>query len=144
MTRPIHATDFADAHHRHWEDAELLHEHGRWANADQLYDYSAECGLKLVMESLGMKVDDMGVPAEGRHRVHVQELWPEFIAFAGARREGARYLGLMPPDARFADWSHHDRYAHRKHFGRTDAGRHREATDEVRRVVELATEDGLG
>lgn len=136
--RPAH---FADAHRRHWEDAELLLEHARWANADQLYGYSAECGLKLVMASLGMAVDDVGVPAERRHRVHVQDLWPEFIAFAGARREGARYVALLPPDARFADWSHHHRYAHRGHFARSDAQRHRDAADEVRRIVDLATED---
>ena len=76
----------------------MLFAHKRWANADQLYGYSAECGLKLVMESIGMVVDDKGVPAERRHRVHVRELWPEFIAFVGARREGARYVALMPPD----------------------------------------------
>ena len=28
--------DFTDAHRRHWEDAELLHDHERWANADQM------------------------------------------------------------------------------------------------------------
>ena len=47
-------TDFADAHRRHWEDAELLHDHGRWANADQLYGFSAECGLKAVMRILDL------------------------------------------------------------------------------------------
>ena len=138
----MHDTDFADAHHRHWEDAELLYAHGRWANADQLYGYSAECGLKLVMESIGMEVDRMGVPVESQHRVHVQDLWPEFIAFAGARR-GARYVALMPPGAPFEDWSHHDRYAHRERVGSSDVARHREAADEVRRMVDLATEDGV-
>ena len=142
MTLPTHGADFADAHRRHWEDAELLFAHARWANADQLYGYSAECGLKLVMESIGMAVDDMGVPAEREHRVHVQALWPQFIAFAGTRREGARYLALLPPDAPFADWSHHGRYAHRAHLGQSDASRHRDAANEVRQIVDLATEDG--
>ena len=142
MTRPMHDAHFADAHRRHWEDAELLFAHGRWGNADQLYGYSSECGLKLVMKSIGMGVDDKGVPTDGHHRVHVQEFWPEFIAFAGARREGARYVALMPSDEPFADWSHHDRYAHRKHFDGNDAARHREAADGVRRVVDLLAEDG--
>ena len=31
MPRPA---DFADAHRRHWTDAELLFERERWANAD--------------------------------------------------------------------------------------------------------------
>ena len=56
----IHPADFVDAHRRHWEDAELLFDHQRWANADQLYGLSAECGLKAVMQILGMPVDDQG------------------------------------------------------------------------------------
>ena len=52
-----HDADFSDAHRRHWEDAELLHAYSRWANADQLYGFSAECGLKAVMQVLGMHVD---------------------------------------------------------------------------------------
>ena len=137
----MHHADFADAHRRHWEDAELLLAHARWANADQLYGYSAECGLKMVMAWLDMPVDSRGVPKEDEHRVHVQELWPEFRAFARAR-EGARYLDLLPPNTPFADWSHHDRYAHRRHVGDEDAKRHREAANEVRSLVDLALEDG--
>ena len=140
----MHDANFTDAHRRHWEDAELLFAHARWANADQLYGYSAECGLKLVMESLGMAVDDTGAPAGRQHRVHVQELWPEFIAFAGSRREGARYLALLPSGEPFKDWSHHDRYAHQMHFDEQHAQRHRQAANEVRRVAELAFEDGGG
>ena len=52
-----HDADFADAHRRHWEDAELLYGHERWANTDQLYGFSAECGLKAVMRSLGMPAE---------------------------------------------------------------------------------------
>ena len=124
--------NFTDAHRRHWEDAELLFANARWANADQLYGYSAECGLKLVMESLGMARPQ---------RMHVQELWPEFIAFAGSRREGARYLALLPSGEPFKDWSHHDRYAHQRHFSRQHTQRHREAANEVRGIAELALED---
>ena len=51
-----HLADFHDAHLRHWQDAELLFRHDRWANADQLYGLSAECGLKAVMRLLEMPV----------------------------------------------------------------------------------------
>ncbi len=101
-------TDFADAHRRHWEDAELLHDHGRWANADQLYGFSAECGLKSVMRILGMDTDEIGRPEAPAHRKHVQFLWPEFISFA-EEKGGARYLGLLPHDGPFQDWSHNNR-----------------------------------
>lgn len=59
MTPP---TDFADAHGRHWGDAELLYAHECLANADQLYGFSAECGLKALMEVLGMRLDPSGRP----------------------------------------------------------------------------------
>ena len=38
--------DFSDAHVRHWRDAELLYAARCWGNADQLYGFSAECGLR--------------------------------------------------------------------------------------------------
>lgn len=80
--------DFADAHRRHWADAEFLFMNERLGNADQFYGFSAECGLKAVMERLGMPVDRTGLPPK-EYRTHVHELWPQFEAFA-ARHEEAR------------------------------------------------------
>ena len=137
-----HDADFTDANRRHWEDAELLHEHSRWANADQLYGFSAECGLKAVMKELGMQVDDIGRPEVLKYRQHVQDLWPEFVSFA-EEKGGARYLGLLPNDRSFADWSHHDRYANRSHFRAVHVEHHREAARKVLAMVAFATEDNL-
>ncbi len=131
-----HSADFTDAHHRHWEDAELLFDGRRWANADQLYGFSAECGLKAVMKCLGMT----GNP-DRQYRKHVHELWPEFKSFAQARN-GARYVNLLPDGEPFADWSHDDRYVHRICIGETAVETHRQAASEVRGMVELATQDG--
>ena len=97
-----HPADFFDAHRRHWEDAEILFGRDRWANADQLYGLSAECGLKAVMKTLGMRVDTAGSPIAPEHRVHVQKLWPIFVTFAGDR-DGARYLSPLPSGRPFAD-----------------------------------------
>ena len=58
----IHSADYTDAHRRHWSDAQLLFRHARWANADQLYGFSAECGLRAVMRALGMPVETTGMP----------------------------------------------------------------------------------
>ncbi len=58
-----HPADFLDAHHRHRADAELLFEHDRWANADRLYGFSAECSLKAVMTTLGMPVGGLAAGA---------------------------------------------------------------------------------
>ena len=134
-----HAADFVDANLRHWADAQLLLDHNRWANADQLYGFSAECGLKAVMMSLGMQVDAHGVP-EPKHQKHVHEIWPIFESFA-AGRSGERYLERLPDGKPFADWSHHDRYAHQQHFNRTGAERHREAARAIRGMVQSMAED---
>ncbi len=39
-------TNYKNAARRHYEDAEILFNRLRWANADQLYGLAAECGLK--------------------------------------------------------------------------------------------------
>ena len=85
MPRP---PDFIDAHHRHWEDAELLFAHDRWANADQLYGFSADCGLKAAMLAMGMVLNAAGKPADKAHWKHVQDLWPVFRTFSVHRNGG--------------------------------------------------------
>ena len=127
-----YSADFPDAHARHWRDAELLFEAGRRANADQLYGFSAECGLKAIMVAEGMPVDREGAPTQSGHRKHIKELWDIFLAFVSGRRSG-RLLRHLPPSNPFADWSHHDRYASSRHFdaaGVVEA--HREAAQSVR------------
>lgn len=136
-----HPADFVDAHRRHWEDAELLFGNARWASADQMYGFSAECGLKAVMKELGMSVDATGTP-ERKHRRHVQDLWPVFRTFARGHG-GERHLHRLPEENPFRDWSHHDRYAHRRHWMEANLGRHRDAARGVRNMVELARQDGL-
>lgn len=137
-----HPADFSDAHSLHWEDAELLYDRERWANADQLYGFSAECGLKAVMLSLGMDVHPAtGMPKEKEHQTHVRKLWSEFTDFV-AGRDGARYLVLLPRDTPFDDWSHHDRYANRSHFAKARVDPHREAARTIRDMVQKLTRDG--
>ena len=137
----IHSADYTDAHRRHWSDAQLLFRHARWANADQLYGFSAECGLKAVMRALGMPVETTGMPKKPEHRKHIQEIWPAFATFVQGRN-GARYLAMLSAPAPFADWSHHNRYANRTHFPEPDVRRHRNAARQVCRVVRRAEKDG--
>ena len=73
-----HPADFVDAHRRHWEDGELLFLNDRWASADQMYGFCAECGLKAIMMRSGMEVDERGGPEEEQYRKHVQDLWSVF------------------------------------------------------------------
>lgn len=128
--------DFVDAHGRHWEDAEALLGLHRRANADQLYGFSAECGLEAVMEALGMNVDaTTGIPSDKAHRTHVQHLWSAFRTFTSSRK-GAIYLSMLPNGSPFADWSHHDRYAHRSYCCERDVRSHRAAARQIRPMVQ--------
>ena len=133
--------DFKDAHRRHWQDAELLFCNGRWANADHLYGFSAECGLKAVMQKLGMKVDSSGTP-ESNFRKHANEVWPIFKAFAYGR-SGYWYLSRLPKGAPFSNWSHHDRYAHQQSIGKDEAEAHRSAAKALVRLVRSAENEGM-
>lgn len=123
--------DFRDAHLRHWQDAELLKQAGRWANADQLYGYSAECGLKAVMVANGMPVDETGSPTERRHKQHIQYLWGTFRSFVFGRPT-ASLLHHLPEQNPFARWSQNDRYAASRHFTAATVRSHREAAQQVR------------
>ena len=134
--------DFPDAHSRHWEDAELLFSHSRWANSDQAYGFSAECGLKAVMQSHGMKVDAYGKPEDHQHAQHIQKLWSACSAFLHGRL-ARRYLLLLPTGAPFADWSQHDRYTHSMHFTASTVGPHRTAARAIRHMVQQLAQDGL-
>ncbi len=138
MTYPAH---YIDSHKRHWEDAKLLFESERLANADQLFGFSAECGLKAVMQALKMPVKDYGKPANAQHRKHVQDLWPIFKSFV-YDRNGERYLRLLPCGEPFADWSHHDRYAHRSHIKKNTVESHCEATKMILLLVQTLLLDG--
>ncbi|MYI73897.1 MAG: hypothetical protein F4057_00715 [Acidobacteria bacterium] len=119
----------------------MLFENQRWANADQMYGFSAECGLKAIMQGLGMQVDEIGKPTEKEHQQHVQDLWPVFRTFV-AGQSGRRYLRLFPADDPFADWSHHDRYAHRDGFSEDAVDAHRSAAEKIRDMVDSSEQDG--
>ena len=134
--------DFVDAHDRHWEDAEMLFVGKCRANADQLYGLSAECGLKAVMQSLGMKLDPKGKPEEKQHQQHVNGLWPIFQDFA-KNRGGARYSQMLPNGEPFVDWSIHERYGHRSQIHEAKINPHREAAREIRQMVSAAVQDGI-
>lgn len=128
--------DFADAHRRHLEDAELLHDGSRWANADHLYGLSAECGLKAVMSI-------HGIPIEGKkYRKHVPDLWSVFEGFARGH-SGKAYLKLLPDGVPFADWSIDGRYANRRDFESGNVMPHRDAARRIRLVVQNAEQDRM-
>ena len=141
MTPP---PDFEDAHRRHWDDAKLLHDKDRLENADQLYGFSAECGLKALMctPTLGMRLDPQTGRPPGEFRKHVHELWPRFKRLA-KDRAGWWMLKRLPQGSPFADWSQDDRYARRGYVGSGSLEQHRTAAFGVRQMVHSARRDGI-
>ncbi len=126
-TRP--PDDYPAAHRRHWRDAETLFEIDRLGNADHLYGFSAECGLKAVMTRWGLM--------EKKYHHHVQILWPTFATLAEGR-DGQRYLRLLPKGTPFGDWSHLDRYATTGYTSEESVQSHRKAARQVRAMVQTA------
>ena len=134
--------DFRDAAERHWEDAGYLLAGKRLANADHLFGLSAECALKAVMRALGMTLRPDGAPADITLRVHINQLWNEFITFAH-RRSGAHYAaqisGIPNP---FANWDVNQRYDHRAGVTPVIAANHQQAAQMAKQVLDNAILNG--
>ena len=134
------STDFLEASERHWNDAELLKSHRRWPNADQLYGFAAECGLKAVMHALGMALRHSGAPRSRHHRVHIDRLWDEFVTFAHG--SGAEELAARLGSNVFVDWHISQRYHATHTIDPSSVDRHRNGTKQVRALVWRARFDG--
>lgn len=131
MTYP---ENFADAHDRHWRDAEFLFQGTRWANADHLYGLSAECGLKKVLQVEGQ-------PIAGPYRTHVDRLWPVFQTFIQGRT-GAGHLSKFSGGTPFNDWRIDQRYVHGGNFNELTVRPHRDAARAIRVMVQHAIQGG--
>ncbi len=132
-------SDFWDTHHRHWEDANLLYDASRWANADHLYGMAAECGLKRLMQAFGMPVDAMGRPSNKDDRRHVTDVWTRYETY----RSGRDQAGYSLPDNPFMDWDVSQRYARRSEFDQARVDAHRQGTRAVRSLLSRAEMEGL-
>lgn len=132
--------DFLDAFHRHWEDAELLSQQSRWANADHLYGLAAECGLKRLMIVFGMPVKSSGDPALTIDRVHADQAWVRYETYRSGHGSAKYTLSGSNP---FNGWHIGQRYANRANFNGTRAQAHREGAVEVRNLIEEAVKDGV-
>lgn len=123
--------DFEDAHLRHWNDAELLLSCKRLSNADQLYGFSAECGLKLALVRLN----------KSPIREHVNILWKEFKKLSHGRRR-SWFLRRLPKGSPFIDWSTNDRYVHSRCTTEEIVKKHRSAAQGIRRMIRKAKLEG--
>ncbi|MBE9404964.1 SAM-dependent methyltransferase [Brachybacterium sp. Marseille-Q2903] len=133
------ATDFAGAHDRHLSDAEHLENSARLSNADHLYGFAAECGLKALMTKFGMPVDPAGDPLRP-NRVHIDSLWTRYSVYASGPSASAYQLDATN---HFDDWRAADRYAEDGHVTATSLERHRNGAAQVDALVRQARVEGL-
>lgn len=135
-------TDFHDAHARHWDDAERLYGVGRWANADHLYGFAAECGLKRLMLAFGMPYDTTkDMPADRADATHVDGLWTRYESYRSGHASGTDY-GL-PAAGPFSDWKASQRYVHQSGFNQALVDSHRAGAEEVNKLIRKAELAGL-
>ncbi|ATG89750.1 hypothetical protein [Methylomonas koyamae] len=133
--------DFLDAHQRHWDDAERLYAAKRWANADHLYGFSAECGLKALSEKL--KENKL----ERKEFFHIMEskkpsnAWDIFETYRSGHRLGSKFV--MPPSNPFTNWDVSQRYANQINFDQALVEPHRAGAETILKFIAIADKEGL-
>ncbi|AZV28076.1 SAM-dependent methyltransferase [Pseudomonas syringae] len=133
--------DFLDAHQRHMVDAESLFLASRLGNADQLYGFAAECGLKKLMHHFGMVIMQNGMPQERDDRVHADGVWDRYDTYRASSVNGANYA--LPSLNPFLDWEASQRYANSGDVLLQSVEAHKQAAETVAALVRKALLEGL-
>lgn len=133
--------DFLDAHHRHMIDAETLFQASRLANADQLFGFAVECGLKQLMVGFGMLVDAKGSPTKDKDWVHADKVWKRYETYRSSGGGGANYV--LPNPNPYLDWRASQRYARSSDVLLPRVETHRTAAETVAALVRKAVLEGL-
>lgn len=133
-------TDFTNAFTRHFNDAQLLLEKQRFANASQLYGLAAECGLKALMIKFGMPLRGES-PQKQQDRVHADGVWQRYQSYQGGSLLGATYV--LTTSNPFSAWSIHQRYWKNSCVTEQDAQSHQQGAKDVETLVKKAQLAGL-
>ncbi|MDN5655683.1 MAG: hypothetical protein L0G46_11455 [Kocuria sp.] len=134
------AIDFANAHDRHQRDASYLEQTGHPSNADHLYGFAAECGLKALMTLFGMPVKTSGDPEDSADWKHINHLWHRYSMYTSAPYSA---IYQLDDENSFNDWLASDRYAADTHVTPPRLTRHRGGAERVHALVERARMEGL-
>jgi len=133
--------DFLDAHRRHWTDAEQLLQQQRWANADHLYGFSAECGLKRLMLLFDMPYDnECDKPVRRGDQKHADAIWTRFETYRNGHEKGPGYA--LPAENPFEDWRASDRYAHQSGFDEACVLKHQAGAALIAELIRKAQHEG--
>lgn len=142
---PKTTCDYLAASKRHYQDAELLTNSGRIPNAGHLFGFAAECGLKALLISHGLKTDpqtgEIIEPRHPKYRTHINVLINSIHAFSNSRNF-VRYITMMPRLTAFSDWKADHRY-YDEVFIPPSLNNWSEAAKEVRTMLDQAKLDGV-
>ena len=131
--------DFYNAFHRHLNDADYLYNDSRWPNADQLYAYSAECGLKCIMQLFGMYINPTSGKPSSRDMVHADGIWHRYEAYRSGR--GVTGYELPQPNP-FDNWKINQRYAGCSNITKANVDVHKKGAIFVKRLINKAIIEG--
>ncbi len=99
--------DFGIAAARHFRDGILLQTNSRIDNADQLFGFAAECGIKTALMAV------LGVAANGelaqKYRLHVRDLW-ERVPLQSLQGRFSALVTVLKFLRPFENWSTDQRY----------------------------------
>jgi len=134
--------DYPKAALRHWADATHLAAlpAPRIDTADHLLGIAVECALKALLIAAGAPSDAGGV-RDPSHRVHLPDLWTEYLAFASGR-SGAYHARIQALGTPFSTWSIDARYVGDGHVQASEHTDHRAAAFQVLLALQLAQADG--
>lgn len=139
--------DYVASARRHYRDAELLHSHGRMANASQLWGLTMECGLKVVLLAAGVQPEaDGSLPDRRRFREHLPTLADRVDVLGHLIPDGRlahRYFGLLPGRAAFANWKVDQRYWREDALPAATLPAWQAAAAEVAHMLDQALLDGV-
>jgi hypothetical protein len=141
----IMSVDFLGSSKRHYQDAELLTSNKRVPNAGHLFGFAAECGIKALLVSQGLKTDpktgDIIESRPHKYRTHVDVLINNVQPFPSSRIY-SKYLGMMPNLKAFSNWSTTHRYYKESSIPPSHSD-WREAAREVLKMLDEGKLDGV-
>ena len=130
--------DFGGAAVRHYRDGDLLQRNARMANADQLFGFAAECGIKCALATV------LGLAGRGglqsRYKEHIETLWDLAAIQSTQKRYPCLYAVLTGLQNPFADWSTDQRYGPDDVTSESAVGNHRTAAGRILGAVGLTGE----
>ncbi|MEO5352793.1 MAG: hypothetical protein H7835_06220 [Magnetococcus sp. XQGC-1] len=118
------AEQYDQAALRHFQDASLLENNRRLANADQLYGLAAECALKWVWPKTGTPLK----------KKHIDELWEQVRL---SSKTPPCLITLLRQPNPFADWSVEQRYEKDSVVTQSSIDQHRQIAKRLLGAVRL-------